>query len=150
MNKIWCVDVGGVFDGRISSQLFLTEAQADEYRRERAHMSYVKMYAVKDIWHFRERNLQSVVDMAWDELREAPTIMDCASGFEKLFSELDLDDWSVKFEQVPYGYMISTAAVYRGKLFHSVNYFPAIKDWQEKRGEKISPLFFLCGGIFFL
>jgi hypothetical protein len=62
--KLWCVDVGSAFSGQIHSKLFLTEAQADDYRRERSHSSYVKVYMVKDIGHFRERNLYDVLEVA--------------------------------------------------------------------------------------
>ena len=128
--KLWCVDVGNAFSGQIHSKLFLTEAQADDYRREHSHCSYVKMYVVKDIWHFRERNLYDVLELAWDELREASTIGHCVSGFEELLKELDLDTWSVRFETGGNGdIVISIAALYEGKMTHWTGVFPLFKSW---------------------
>lgn len=57
-NLVWAVDTGSHFSGSISTKVFLTEAEAKAYYDERESAAYRKIYQTRDIWNFREKEIE--------------------------------------------------------------------------------------------
>lgn len=57
-NLIWAVDTGSRFSGSIHTKVFLTEDEAKAYYDEYESAAYRKMYQTRDIWNFREKEIE--------------------------------------------------------------------------------------------
>lgn len=131
--KVWCVDHSSAFSSLISTNLYLTEEEAEEKYNELPENCYRKKYIVTDIWGWTARNFKAVLD---SELRKIDSFKDVGAVKEKIedvAKDVGITSCVVLITKLNHNetedyYIINVSWIYDGLLYTSNNIFTERTD----------------------